>query len=136
MAEPPSGIFLLFSLVGGQRAPKQQRDAPDSRKTHQRIDHPADRCRLTSENVGHEVKAEKSHAAPVQSAYNGQDQGDAIHYHALSLLFVWIRPYLARFLSALCKPCTAKSSTDPLQEPMEKENIAEAENSEEEKRSL
>ena len=52
---------------------------PQACDANQRIDDAADDCHLTAAEKSDTVKAEKAHAAPVQSTYDGQDQGDAVH---------------------------------------------------------
>ena len=60
---------------------EQQRDAPDARKANGCEDNPGQQCGLPAADPGHEVKAEQTDAAPVQSADNGQRQGKFIQKH-------------------------------------------------------
>ena len=68
-------FFRLFDII----LPEQQGDAPQSGDAHQCIDDAAPYCQLSTEYGGHAVKAEQADAAPVQSADNDEDQGDAIY---------------------------------------------------------
>ena len=69
------GLFYLRGVI----FPEQQSDAPQAGNTDERIDDAADQGHLTAAEKRDAVKAEESYAAPVQSAYDGQYQSDAVY---------------------------------------------------------
>ena len=80
--------FLVLDLVKGLASAKQQRDAPNTCKAYQSIDDAAEQRGLSATDPGNDVKLKQSDAAPVERAYNGQNQRNAIQYHHYCLLFV------------------------------------------------
>ena len=60
---------------------EDERDTPNARQSdHGIYDTASDRF-LTAEYPCDNVKAEKTDATPVKSAYDGDYQGNSIHYH-------------------------------------------------------
>ena len=80
--------FLVLDLVKGLASAKQQRNAPNAGKAYQGIDDAAQQRGLSATDPGNDVKLKQSNAAPVERAYNGQNQRNAIQYHHNCLLFV------------------------------------------------
>jgi len=81
--------------------PEQQRDAPDTCKGNQRIDHTADGSTLTAEKPCHCVKLKQADAAPVERADDHQDQCDSVqHSHHNSFL-----PRFGKHIIALSIRC-------------------------------
>ena len=80
--------FLVLDLVKGLASAKQQRDAPNTCKAYQSIDDAAEQRGLSATDPGNDVKLKQSDAAPVERAYNGQNQRNAIQYHHYCLLCV------------------------------------------------
>lgn len=77
---------FLFALVGGEALSEKQRDAPDCGKADQCIDDTADSGGLSAKKICNHIKTEQAYTAPVETADDGKDKGNAIHNHLLSLL--------------------------------------------------
>ena len=69
--------------------PPQQRDTPEGRQAHQRVDDTAEHTAGAAEQGGHDVKAEDADAAPVETTDDGQRQGDLLHDHSYAS-FSWM----------------------------------------------
>ena len=80
--------FLVLDLVKGLASAKQQRDAPNACKAYNGVDDAAEQRGLSATDPGNDVELEESDAAPVERAYNGQNQRNAIQYHHDCLLCV------------------------------------------------
>ena len=80
--------FLVLDLVKGLASAKQQRDAPNACKAYNSVDDAAEQRGLSATDPGNDVELEESDAAPVERAYNGQNQRNAIQYHHDCLLCV------------------------------------------------
>ena len=70
--------FHRFSLT------EKHRNAPDTGKTHKRVDDTADRTHLPAEEKCHAVKAEQANTAPVECADDGERQCDLINDHEIT----------------------------------------------------
>ncbi len=72
----------LCVISGGYGIAEEQGNAPDSAQTDQSVNDPADGAVGTAEGKGHQIEAEHTDGAPVQAAYDGQDQCNFIDKHA------------------------------------------------------
>ena len=54
---------------------------PDTRKGNYSINYTASDRVLTAEDPGYDIEAEKTDTTPVESTYDGNDQGNSIHNH-------------------------------------------------------
>ena len=79
--------FLVLDSIKGLASAKQQRNAPNAGKSYQSVDDAGEKRGLSAADPGNEVKLKQSDAAPVESAYDGQNQRNAIQYHHDRLLF-------------------------------------------------
>ena len=96
-AVPGNGLsdVLLNAVIIDRIGAKQQRHTPQRRKADQSVDHAADCGGLSAEQPCNDIKTEKSHAAPVNTADNGKDKGYAIHNHGFILLSMkYVRYYV------------------------------------------
>ena len=75
-ARQPS--FLVLDSVKGLASAKQQRNAPNACKSYNGVDDAAEQRGLSAADPGNEVELKQSDAAPVESAYDGQNQRNAI----------------------------------------------------------
>ena len=80
--------FLVLDSIKGLASAKQQRNAPNAGKSYQSIDDAGEKRGLSAADPGNEVKLKQSDAAPVESAYDGQNQRNAIQNHHDGLLFL------------------------------------------------
>ena len=71
----------LSGVTSVSEISEQKGDTPEACYKYETIDDTAENCALTAEEPSHQVKAEKTHAAPVDAADNGQHQGNTIHEH-------------------------------------------------------
>ena len=85
-ARQPS--FLILDSVKGFASAKQQRNAPNACKSYNSVDDAGEERGLSTADPGNEVKLKQSDAAPVESAYDGQNQRNAIQNHHDGLLFL------------------------------------------------
>ena len=64
-------------------APEQQGDAPGTGQTYQGIDDAAQQRILAAEKPGHQIELEQANQTPVQTADDGKEQCDGIHFNYL-----------------------------------------------------
>ena len=89
-ARQPS--FLVLDSVKGFACAKQQRDAPNTGKSYNGVDDAAEQRGLSAADPCNEVKLKQSDTAPVERAYDGQNQRNAIQNHHDCLLFLLRNP--------------------------------------------
>ena len=70
--------FLVLDSVKGFASAKQQRNAPNACKTYKGVDDAGEKGGLSAADPGNDVKLKQSDAAPVERAYDGQNQRNAI----------------------------------------------------------
>lgn len=70
--------FLVLDSVKGFASAKQQRDAPNAGKSYNGVDDAREKRGLSAADPGNDVKLKQSDAAPVERAYDGQNQRNAI----------------------------------------------------------
>jgi len=61
-----AAVSSLFSVDTVAISAKQQSDAPQARKTNNRINYTADNSSLTAEDPGHQIEFKNTDKAPVQ----------------------------------------------------------------------
>ena len=74
---PPQCLFAVDLLMSSA---EQQRNAPNSCKTYQCVDDPADYGILSTKDPSNEIKLKNADKPPVQGADNRKDQSNCIHY--------------------------------------------------------
>lgn len=60
---------------------KEQGNAPERRKSDQSVYYTADRCCLSAAYPSHDVEAEQSDTAPVDTADDAQNKSDPVYDH-------------------------------------------------------
>ena len=75
--------------LSGSGVPEEQGNAPDGGHTHQSIDDPAQGAGGAAEEKGHQIKAENTDAAPVESADDGKRQSDLVQKHCVRTSSDW-----------------------------------------------
>ena len=63
--------FLILDSVKGFASAKQQRDAPNTGKTYNRVDNAGEERGLSAADPRNNVKLKQTDAAPVERAYDG-----------------------------------------------------------------
>lgn len=70
---------FLFAVNGSETSAKKQRNAPQTRKTDQRIDDSAEYSVLATKDPCYQVKLEDAYQTPIDGADDRKDQCNRIH---------------------------------------------------------
>ena len=76
-------LSVLSDRIKALSCAEDKCNAPDSRKTDQRVNDPADYRHRTAAYPRDKIKIEDSYASPVESTDNSENKSYSIYYHSI-----------------------------------------------------